>query len=181
MDDHEVIWSDYVFEGKLINVRMDTVRLRNGDQREREIVEHPGAVAVVPVLDDGRIVLVRQHRPAVGRSMLELPAGTIEPDEDVAKTAARELEEETGYHGGSLRYLVRFYVSPGWCNEELVVFVADGIVAGDQSPEDDEEIETETVEPQAIPGLIRAGEIADAKTMVGLSTYLGFRLETEQT
>jgi 8-oxo-dGTP pyrophosphatase MutT (NUDIX family) len=180
MKDLEVIWSDYVFEGKLINVRMDTVRLRNGDQRDREIVEHPGAVAVVPVLDDGRIVLVRQYRPAVGRSILELPAGTIEPDEDVAKTAIRELEEETGYHGGRLRYLVRFFVSPGWCNEELVVFVADGIAAGEQSPEDDEEIETEAVEPHDIPGLIRAGEIGDAKTMVGLSTYLGFRLEPEQ-
>jgi 8-oxo-dGTP pyrophosphatase MutT (NUDIX family) len=176
VEDQEVVWSGYGFKGKLINVRLDTVQLPNGDQRQREIVEHPGAVAVVPVLEDGRIVLVRQYRPAVKRSMLELPAGTVEEGEDVSVTATRELEEETGYRTRDLRELVRFWVSPGWCDEELVVFVAMNVDPGEQSPEDDEQIEVEIVAPDRIPELITQGEIADSKTMVGLSLYLGLRL-----
>jgi 8-oxo-dGTP pyrophosphatase MutT (NUDIX family) len=177
MSEQEVVWSDYGFEGKLIKVRLDTVTLPNGDQREREVVEHPGAVAIVPVLEDGRIVLVRQYRPAVRKSMLELPAGTVEPDEGVAVTAVRELEEETGYRVGTLRELVRFSVSPGWCDEELVVFVATDVTPGEQSQEDDEDIDVERIELEAIPDLISRGEIADAKTMVGLSLYAGIKLE----
>lgn len=178
MKDHSVVWSGYGFEGKLINVRLDTVQLPNGEQRQREIVEHPGAVAVIPVLDDGRIVLVRQYRPAVQRSMLELPAGTVEDEEHVETTGARELEEETGYRTGRMRELVRFWVSPGWCDEELVVFVAENIEAGEQDPEDDEHIEVELVSPDEIAGLIAKGEIADSKTIVGLSLYLGLRIDT---
>jgi 8-oxo-dGTP pyrophosphatase MutT (NUDIX family) len=109
--------------------------------------------------------------------MLELPAGTVEPDEDVAVTAVRELEEETGYRVGTLRELVRFAVSPGWCDEELVVFVATDVTPGEQSQEDDEDIDVERIELEAIPDLISRGEIADAKTMVGLSLYAGIKLE----
>lgn len=174
-----VTWSDYVFEGRLINVRIDTIRMPGGTLRQREIVEHPGAVAVVPVLPDGRIVLVRQFRPAVGRQMLELPAGTVEPDEDYANTARRELAEETGYRPEAITELVRFFVSPGWCNEELVVFVAPDITPGEQSPEDDEEIDIEIVTADEIPGLMKSGEIADSKTMVGLSLYFGFAMSQE--
>jgi nudix-type nucleoside diphosphatase (YffH/AdpP family) len=177
MSRQEVVWSGYGFEGKLVKVRLDTVKLANGDQREREIVEHPGAVAIVPVTDDGHVVLVRQYRPAVGQSMLELPAGTVEKGEDVARTAQRELEEETGYSAGELRELVRFWVSPGWCNEDLVIYVANDVTAGEQSLEDDEEIEVELVDPQRIPELMRKGEIADSKTMVGLSLYFGIFLD----
>lgn len=176
MNDRSVVWSAYAFEGELINVRVDTVRLPNGDLRQREVAEHPGAVAIVPVLDDGRVVLVRQFRPAIGRSILELPAGTVEPDEDAARTATRELAEETGCRASSLTELVRFFVSPGWCNEELVIFVATGITQGNQSLEVDEDISLAYVDAAEIPDLIRAGEIADAKTMVGLSLHLGMRL-----
>ena len=179
LTDHEVVWSNYGYEGKLINVRLDTIRLNEGRQREREIVEHPGAVAIVPVLNDGRIVLVRQHRPAVGKSLLELPAGTVEPDEDTAVTAARELAEETGYRASGLRELLRFYVSPGWCNEELVVYVATGLTAGEPDTEDDEEIDVEAVEVSRVPQLIREGEIGDAKTMVGIGMYSGLKLDPE--
>jgi nudix-type nucleoside diphosphatase (YffH/AdpP family) len=177
MGEQDVVWSGYGFEGKLVKVRLDTVKLANGDQRQREIVEHPGAVAVVPVTDDGHVVLVRQYRPAVGQSMLELPAGTVEKGEDVARTAERELEEETGYRAGALQELIRFWVSPGWCNEELVIYVATDVTAGQQDPEDDEEIEVQLVDPQQIPELMRNGEIADSKTMVGLSLYLGISLQ----
>ena len=176
MSEQDVIWSGYGFEGKLINVRLDTVRLPDGNLRQREIVEHPGAVAIVPVLEDGRIVLVRQYRPAVGRSMLELPAGTVEPDEDVQVTASRELAEETGYMAARMTELVRFFVSPGWCNEELVIYVAEGMVSGEPDQEDDENISVELIDPERVPDIIRSGEISDAKTMVGLTTYLGIQL-----
>ena len=177
MADHEIVWSDYGYEGKLINVRIDTIRLNEGRQRQREIVEHPGAVAIVPVRDDGRIVLVRQYRPAVGKSLLELPAGTVESDEATAVTAERELAEETGIRAAELMELVRFFVSPGWCNEELVVYVATGLTAGDPDTEDDEEIDVEAVELSRVPELIRSGQIGDAKTMVGIGMYSGLQLD----
>lgn len=176
MSDQNVIWSDYVFEGKLINVRIDTVQIPGSGNREREIVEHPGAVAILPVLEDGRMVLVRQYRPAVGRELLEVPAGTMEPDERPEDTARRELTEETGYAHGSLRKLVQFFVSPGWCNEELSVYVAEGLTPGNQSLADDEHIEIELVTAQDVPGLIGSADIADAKTIVALTSYLGLSL-----
>lgn len=176
MADHEIVWSDYGYEGKLINVRIDTIRMQEGRHREREIVEHPGAVAIVPVRDDGRIVLVRQFRPAVGKFLLELPAGTVEPDEATAITAERELAEETGYRAANLTELVRFFVSPGWCNEDLVVYVATGLTAGEPDTEDDEEIDVEAVEVSQVPDLIQNGQIGDAKTMVGIGLYSGLKL-----
>lgn len=176
MSEEKVIWSDYVFQGKLINVRVDTVEVPGSGNREREIVEHPGAVAILPVLEDGRIVLVRQFRPAVGRQLLEVPAGTMEKDEAPEETARRELTEETGYSGGSLRKLVQFFVSPGWCNEELSVYVAEGLAPGAQSLEDDERIDVVHVSRDDIPGLIRSGDIGDAKTMVSLTGYFGLTL-----
>jgi 8-oxo-dGTP pyrophosphatase MutT (NUDIX family) len=177
MNDHKLLWSGYGYQGKIVNVRIDTILLEGGRQREREVVEHPGAVAIVPVLDDGRIVLVRQFRPAVGKTLLELPAGTVEQGEDIANTAERELAEETGYRAENIRELVRFFVSPGWCNEELIVYVAEGLSAGDQSTEDDEDIDVETVALSEVPELIRRGEIGDAKTMVGIGMYSGLKLE----
>lgn len=176
MSEQRVVWSDYVFQGKLINVRIDTVEVSGSGTREREIVEHPGAVAILPALEDGRIVLVRQFRPAVGRELLEVPAGTMEQDEDPEDTARRELTEETGYSGGSLRKLVQFFVSPGWCNEELSVYVAEGLTAGSQSLEDDERIEIVPVSRDEIPGLIASGDIGDAKTILALTGYLGLPL-----
>lgn len=176
MSGHSVVWSDYAFEGKLINVRVDTVEIPGAGQREREIVEHPGAVAVLPVLEDGRVVLVRQYRPAVERSLLEVPAGTMEAGESPEETARRELTEETGYSGGALRWLVEFFVSPGWCNEKLSVYVAEGIAAGEQSLEDDEQIEIEAVGRSDVVRLILSGDIGDAKTLVALTSYYGLAL-----
>jgi ADP-ribose pyrophosphatase len=164
------------FEGRLINVRVDTVRLGDRGEHEREVVEHPGAVGILPVLPDGRMVLVRQYRHAVGRSILEVPAGTREPDEPVERTAERELLEETGYRARSIRELARFFVSPGWANEELVLFVATGLTSGQARPEDDEDLQIQIVAPEEIPQLIRRGEIADAKTIVSLLGWLGTKL-----
>lgn len=172
----EVIRSERVFDGKLIDVRVDTVRLPNGNVRPREVVEHPGAVAVLPVLPDGRLVLVRQYRHAVGRALLEVPAGTRHRDERPVACAVRELEEETGFRATDLRELVRFFVSPGWANEELIVYVATQVQPGPARPEEDEDLEIVTITPDEVPDLIQRGEIADSKTIVCLLAFLGIQL-----
>ena len=177
MDVEEAVDSQRVFDGRLIRVRVDTVRLPDGSERRREVVEHPGAVAILPVLPGGELVLVRQYRHAVGRTLLEVPAGTREPDESTESCAYRELAEETGYRASSLRELIRFYVSPGWANEELVTYVVTDLQPGDPRPEDDERLEIVPVRPEDVPGLINRGEIGDAKTIIALMAHLGLRLE----
>jgi ADP-ribose pyrophosphatase len=168
----KLLGSRRAFQGRLISVRADEVELETGRRTYREVVEHPGAVAIVPVLDDGTLVLVRQYRHAVGRELLELPAGTREPGEPAEQTAARELQEETGYQAANWELLTRFFVSPGWCNEELVIYRAHALAAVARRLEDDENLTVAAVRPTEIPGLMRDGEIADAKTITGLLMHL---------
>lgn len=164
-----VLGSEGVFAGKLLTVRVDRVALPGGRETAREIVEHPGAVGIVPLLPDGRVVLVRQYRHAVGRALLEIPAGTRDqPGESAEAAAARELAEETGYRAASLTRLAAFYTAPGFCTEELTLFLATGLTAGAPAAMDDEAIAVETVALDAVPVLLARGEIADAKTIVGL-------------
>jgi ADP-ribose pyrophosphatase len=155
---------------------VDNVRLGNGSVREREVVEHPGAVAVLPLLPGGRVVLVRQYRHAVGRTLLEVPAGTREPGEEPEETARRELEEETGYRAGSLEFLVRFFASPGWAAEELEVYVARDPEPGASRQEADEDLSLVEVSLDGFESLIASGEIADAKTILTLLALTGRRL-----
>ncbi|HUZ02507.1 MAG TPA: NUDIX hydrolase [Thermomicrobiaceae bacterium] len=178
MEPEEMVDSRREFDGKLIRVRVDTVRLPDGSERRREVAEHPGAVAILPVLPGGELVLVRQYRYAVGRTLLEVPAGTREPDESTEACAHRELAEETGFRASNLRELVRFYVSPGWATEELVAYVASDLEPGEARPEDDERLEVVAVRPEEVSDLIARGEIGDAKTIVALLAHLGLRLDT---
>ncbi len=173
MEAEELIQSTTVFEGKLLKVRRDTVRLPDGSERQREVVEHPGAVGILPVLPDGQLILVRQYRHAVGRVMLEIPAGTREPDEGPEECAIRELREETGYITPELKELVRFFVSPGWATEELIIYLATDVVPGPPDPEDDEFLEIVQVRPEDVVHLIRDGDIADSKSIVALLAFLG--------
>ncbi len=172
----ELVASEVAFAGRLLRLRVDTVRLSGGRVSRREVVEHPGAVAVLPVLPSGEIVLVRQYRHAVGRTLLEVPAGTREPVEPPEECARRELLEETGYEAGVLRELARFYVSPGWASEELIVYLATDLVARQARPADDEWIAVERVAPEQVLELIRRRDIADAKTLIAVLGYLGLRL-----
>lgn len=172
----KVISSQQVFDGDLIQVKVDTVLFPNGNQRTRETAQHPGAVAILPVLPDGRMVLVRQYRYAVGRPLLEVPAGTLDSGESPEACALRELAEETGYRSTNLRKLCQFYCSPGWADEILHVFVATDLVSGASSPEEDEDLELVEIAPDDVQRLIAQGEIADAKTIVSLLGYLGLRL-----
>lgn len=176
MEPEELVSSEMRFVGRLLRLRVDTVRLANGRLSQREVVEHPGAVAVLPVLSSGELVLVRQYRHAVGRTLLEVPAGTREPDETPEACARRELIEETGYEARVLQELTRFYVSPGWANEELIVYVATGLMRGSAYPAEDERIAVVPVSPDDVLELVRLRQIADAKTLVAVLGYLGLRL-----
>ncbi len=165
-----------VFAGRLLAVYRDEVVLPDGQRRIREVVHHPGAVAVLPVRKDGRVVLVEQYRHAVGQTLLEVPAGTREPGETVEACAARELEEETGYRAGRLRELVRFAVSPGWTDEELVVFVAEELIPTRARPADDERLTVRELAPEEALAAVRAGRIRDAKSLIALLGYFGWKL-----
>lgn len=136
----------------------------------KEIVVHGPAVAIVAVDRDETVTLVRQARPAVGTHVLELPAGGIEPGEEPLAAARRELREETGLHGGEWNEASAFFTTPGFCDERMHVFVATGVESGDASPEDGEDLELVRVRVRDLPMLLP--EIEDAKTLVGLLTYL---------
>jgi ADP-ribose pyrophosphatase len=157
-----------VYEGKLISVTLE----RWGDH-EREIVEHPGAVVIVAVDEDGRVALVRQLREATRKQLLELPAGTLEPGEEPLTTAQRELAEETGLTGGEWREVTRFWTAPGFCRELMTLFFAEGVQPGAATPEADEELELVPLPIEEIKS--RLGEIEDAKTLAGLLLYLKLR------
>ena len=157
--------SQLVYDGKLVDVTLE----RWGDN-EREIVEHPGAVAIVAVDARGDVWLVRQLREAARKELIELPAGTREPGEDPLTTAKRELREECGLTGGEWRELASFWTTPGFCREHMVVFAAEGVEPGEPDPDADEEVEIVRWPVAEIRA--RLGEIEDAKTLAGLLLYL---------
>jgi ADP-ribose pyrophosphatase len=154
-----------VFEGTQISVDVE----RWGDH-EREIVRHPGAVAIVAVDPDRRITLVRQLREPARKHLLELPAGTCEPDEDPLATAKRELIEEAGLAGGEWRVAASFFSTPGFCDELVRVYIAEGVEETERAPQEDEEIELVRIPVAELAALLP--EIEDAKTLAGLLLYL---------
>lgn len=173
--------SQRVYEGRLVNLRVDTVRLENGRLTEREIVEHPGAVAVVALDEDDNILLVRQFRKPAERELLEIPAGTLEAGEEPIACARRELREETGYRAECLVQVGSLYSSPGFCTEYVRLFLATGLQRGRPAPEGDEAIETIKVPLSDIPAMVSRGEICDGKTIAGLLSVLLLRLDLSTT
>jgi ADP-ribose diphosphatase len=160
-----------VYDGKLFDVVVE----RWGD-REREIVEHPGSTAIVAIERDGFVVLVRQTREAARKSLLELPAGTLEPGEQPFETAKRELEEEVGLRARRWQQLAAFYTTPGFCREQMYVFLAEDVEDGEPSPDEDEEVEIVRWRVDEIES--RLSELEDAKTIAGLLLYLRYRNRT---
>ena len=134
----------------------------------REVVEHPGAVGIVALKENGDIVMVKQYRKAVEQVLLELPAGKLEQGENPLDCAARELTEETGYTAGDLRYLVSFYTSPGFSNEVMHMFLATDLKEGKNDPDDDEMVETVEISRDRAIDMILKGEIKDGKTIAGI-------------
>jgi ADP-ribose pyrophosphatase len=157
--------SRLVYEGRLLGLTVE-----RWGEHEREIVEHPGAVAVVAVDAEGYVALVRQLREATRQRLLELPAGTAEVGEEPLATARRELQEECGLTGGEWRELAAFWTTPGFSRERMTVFAAEGVERGEASPAADEELELVRWPVSQIAE--RLGEIEDAKTLAGLLLYL---------
>lgn len=162
------IKSDKVYQGKIINLRIDTVELPDQKYSKREIIEHPGAVAVVPITEDNKIVMVKQFRKAAEDCLLEVPAGKLEIGEEPLDCAKRELLEETGYKSDNLEYLFKFYTSPGFCNEEISVFVAKDLIKDVAQPDEDEYIEIEKYGIDELVEKISKEEIKDAKTITSI-------------
>ncbi len=160
------------FSGHIVTVHEDEVALRDGRKSTREVVQHPGAVAVLAVTATGSALLVEHFRYPVGRTLLEIPAGTREPGEAAIDTARRELAEETGYRAAHILELCRFFSSPGWSTEEVVLFKATGLSQTGHGIDHDEILSVVAVEPARLPVLMRDGMIADAKTILALQTLL---------
>ena len=157
--------SKTVYEGHVFNIRIETARKQDGDLYQREIVDHPGGVAIVPLDEQDRVVLVRQYRAAIGSTLLEIPAGTIESGESACATASRELREEIGMCAEKLCPIVEFYLAPGYTTELMHIFLATGLTPNPLPADVDEEIELEFMPFDGLLDRVILGEIRDAKTI----------------
>ncbi|HZK33534.1 MAG TPA: NUDIX hydrolase [Tissierellaceae bacterium] len=160
--------SDKLYEGKLLNLRIDTVELPDKKYSKREIIEHPGAVAILPITEDNCIILVQQYRKAVERALLELPAGKLELNEEPGETAIRELKEETGISADKMEYLMEFYSSPGFTDEKIYLFVAEDLKLGEAKPDSGEFVKTKKIHIDELVKMVSRGEILDSKTIIGI-------------
>lgn len=168
----KLLASRTVHEGNIVKLRVDTVALPDGRSGTREVVEYAGAVAVVPVNENKELLLVRQYRHAVGKTLLEIPAGKLEPEEDPETCAQRELLEETGFEAGHLERLFSFFSTPGFTTEKLHLFLAAQLKLGKQNLDEDEFIDVVTVPLKQALEMIWSGEICDGKSIAGIFATL---------
>lgn len=166
---HELIERKTIFEGHVVKLYLDQVRLPNGKPAGREVVLHGGAVGIVPLEPDGRVTMVRQYRHATGEYLLEIPAGKLDPGESPEFCAARELIEEVGLAAGRLIKLSEFYTSPGFSNEVLHLYLALDLEPREAVPEEDEFLEIESMELEEALEAVSRLEIRDAKTVAGIA------------
>lgn len=169
-----------VHTGRIIHLDVDTVRYPNGTTGELEMIRHPGASAVVPFVsdvagEDPQVLLIRQYRYAAGGYLYEIPAGRLDPGEDPADCARRELEEETGCTAARVERLTTILTTPGFTDERIHLFLAEGLTMGEHRREQDEFLTVETMPMSRALGMIESGEIQDGKTIVGLLFAAGFR------
>jgi len=160
--------SQLIYDGKIVHLYQDTVELPNGRQAKREVVRHVGAVAIVPIDATGKVILVRQFRHAAGRVLLEIPAGTLNPNEDPTAAAMRELQEETGYKAENMRRIGGLFTAPGYTSEFIHLYLATNLSESPLDKDEDEFIELERMPLQNALNLIRTGQIADGKSISGL-------------
>ena len=171
----KLVRKNKIYAGKSVDFYVDEVELPDGAKATREYLDHPGAVGVVPVHPDGRIVLVRQYRYPVGEVTLELPAGKLHKGEDPLECVKRELQEETGYTAARFTTLVDYWPTPAFANEVLHLYVAEGLTPGPIAPDEDEFIEKVELPLDDILALCRDGRIKDSKTLVGLLAFAAWR------
>lgn len=179
MDKYEekTISSKSIYEGNIISLRVDDVELPDGKLAKRELIKHPGAVATIPITADGKLILVKQFRKALNRTLIEIPAGRIEIDEDPKHTAIRELEEETGFGTNKVTYIQSFATSPGFADEIIHLYLAEELykIENPADGDEDEFIELIEVSIEEAEQLVVSGEIYDAKTAFAV-IYAKFEL-----
>jgi ADP-ribose pyrophosphatase len=164
----ERVMTRNIYTGKVVTLNVDRVRLPNGVEIDLETVRHPGAAAVVPLRDDGRVVMIHQFRHAAGGYIYEVPAGKLHPGEDPLDCAARELEEEVGYRAASFTLLSSIFTAPGFADEVIHVYKATGLTPGRQQLDQDEVLDIVEMSLEEAIAKIADGTIRDAKTIVGL-------------
>ena len=157
-----------IYEGNIINVRVDTVRMPSGRSATREIVEHSHAVCIVPVDADGNVLLVRQYRKPAEEALLEVPAGGVEEGEVSEEAVLRELQEEIGYTAGNLQHLSSFWVAPGWATEFMHAYLATELTSSRLEADEDENIEVVRMPFDQVLAMFKTGEIRDGKTIASM-------------
>jgi ADP-ribose pyrophosphatase len=168
MSDVKILSQQIIFEGRVIKLRVDKLIDPDGNTITREIIVYPGAVTVVARPTPDSVLLVKQYRHATGQTLIELPAGGIEPGEDPAAAAIRELEEETGYRAGRVVERARFWTTPGFTSEYMYLYEADGLIQTAINPDEDEAIEVISASRDEALRMIDDGRIQDAKSILGL-------------
>jgi len=166
--EEKLIKTEHVFDGQLLKVRKDTVLLPNGKEATREWIEHPGAVAVIPILDDGRIAMVKQYRYPMGKVTLEVPAGKLDKGEAPDTCVMRELKEETGYTANKIRKIATIGTTMAFSNEVIHIYVAEDLVEGEACPDEDEFINVEKYTKEQLHTMIKDGTLDDAKSLVAI-------------
>jgi ADP-ribose pyrophosphatase len=169
-----VLNSEVLYTGKVFSLQRDTVIEPGGARVERDIVVHPGSVVVLPIFEDGRVLLIRQYRHSVGEFLWELVAGRKEPDETPVVAASRELLEETGYAAKRLSKLCRVIPTPGFVNEWMWIYAAEKLIQGPAQPEEDEKITARKFTLKQVDSMIERGTLRDAKSIVGLLYYMRY-------
>jgi ADP-ribose pyrophosphatase len=169
-----ILNSEILYTGKVFSLQRDTVIEPGGVRAERDIIVHPGSVVVLPIFEDGRVLLIRQYRHSVGEFLWELVAGRKEPNETPAVGARRELLEETGYTAKRLRKLCRVIPTPGFVNEWMWIYAAEQLVPGAAQPEEDEKITPRKFTWKQVDSMIERGTLHDAKSLVGLLYFLRY-------
>lgn len=177
MNKEITVKSEKVFEGKIINLRVDTVELQNQKYAKREIVEHKGASAVIAINENNELILVKQYRKAVEEFLLELPAGKINVAEEPRECAFRELREETGYEAEKITEIYEIYSSPGFSNEKIHLFIAENLTLTTTNFDDDENIEVLIINKEEAVKMLESGQITDSKTLVGILFWLKMNTE----
>ena len=170
----EILSSEMIYQGRVFGLRRDEVLEPSGLRTKREVITHPGSVVVLPVLPDGRIVMIRQYRHATRQYLWELVAGRKEPEETPKQGAARELLEETGYRAKRLKVFMDFFPTPGFLEERMYLLLAEGLTAGEAQPEEDEKIEVRPFRLKELKQMIKSGRLRDAKSIAGILFYLTF-------
>ncbi|MGB2633033.1 MAG: NUDIX hydrolase [Candidatus Acidiferrum sp.] len=170
----KILNSKIVFRGKVFGVRRDEVEEPGGVRATREVITHSGSVVVLPVFDDGRILMIRQYRHAARQYLWELVAGRIDRGETVKHAAARELKEETGYRAAKYHQFLNFFPSPGFLQERMHLLLAKGLKAGEAEPEADEKIISHAYSANELKTMIKRGELKDGKSIAGILFYLTF-------